>query len=96
MDTSTPQRTNARTRALRRLRTMTIGTALAGVAASAGFGWLAAATDDGGTQPVAAVDSTGTTTTPSTGTTTGTSSSTTSSATVSGTSGSAQVSTGGS
>ena len=48
----------ARSRATRRLRRLTIGTAALGVAATGGFGWLAAMTYDG-----AAVTATTTTTT---------------------------------
>jgi hypothetical protein len=100
MVTSIPQRTNDRTRAFRRLRTMTIGTALAGVAASAGFGWLAAATDAGQTTQVTVTGSasttTGSTTTTTSGSTSSGTTSTTSGGRVSSTSGGAQVSTGGS
>lgn len=39
----------ARFRATRRLRTMTIGTALVGLAATGGLGWVAAATYSGST-----------------------------------------------
>ena len=62
MDDSTTRTTGstvARNRATRRLRTLTIGTTLAGVAASAGFGWVAAAT-------YAGAPSTGSTLDPST------------------------------
>lgn len=47
MNASTPQGKAVRSRATHRLRDLTIGTTLAGLAASAGFGWLAAATFDG-------------------------------------------------
>lgn len=43
MNTTTNERAEARSRANRRLRTMTIGTALLAVAATGGFGTLAAA-----------------------------------------------------
>lgn len=44
MHDSTTRNAAARHRATRRLRNLTIGTTLAGVTASAGFGWLAAVT----------------------------------------------------
>ena len=106
METTTTQRTSDRTRAMRRLRAMTIGTALAGVAATGGFAWLAATTYDGTTTEVVAVvpASTTTGTTTSTGTigTSGATSSatptatTSSTGTVSAASGQAHVTTGGS
>jgi polysaccharide biosynthesis protein PslG len=110
MDTSTTQRANHRTRAMLRLRNLTIGTALVSVAATSGLGWLAANTDAGSTATVTSVSSTTTTTTTSGSTSSDTSgsSSATSTATptpttstssttgVSGSTGKAQVSTGGS
>jgi len=47
MNASTPRGKAVRSRASQRLRNLTIGTTLAGMAASAGFGWLASATYDG-------------------------------------------------
>ena len=106
MDTSTPQRADDRARAMRRLRAMTIGTALAGAAATGGFGWLAATTHPGSSATVASVErppvsTTGTSTTSGTATATATASPTStttgsSSSGVSSASGGAQVSTGGS
>jgi hypothetical protein len=111
MDTTTAHRTNDRTRAMRRLRAMTVWTALAGLTATGGFGWLAAATHPGTTTTVASVvtttgsSSSGTSSTSSTtaaaataspSTTSSGSSSTTSSSSVSSSAGQAQVSTGGS
>ena len=108
METSTPQRADDRARALRRLRAMTIGTALAGVAATGGFGWLAATTHPGSSATVASVDNattggstTGTSTTSGAPTATATASPTStttgsSSSGVSSAPGGAQVSTGGS
>jgi hypothetical protein len=111
MDTSTTQRANDRTRAMVRLRNLTIGTALAGVAATSGLGWIAANTDAGSIAKVASASSTTTTTTATSGSTSsdtsGTSSatstatptpttSTSSTTSVSGSTGKAQVSTGGS
>lgn len=49
MNTYDKRRAEARSRASRRLRTMTIGTAVLGVAATGALGWLAAATYDGST-----------------------------------------------
>jgi hypothetical protein len=111
MDTTTAHRTNDRTRAMRRLRAMTVWTALAGLTATGGFGWLAAATHPGTTTTVASVvtttgsSSSGTSSTSSTTaaataspstTSSNSSSSTTSSSSVSSSAGQAQVSTGGS
>jgi len=93
---------------MRRLRSMTIGTALAGVAATGAFGWLAATTHPGSSATVTSVDkaivggsTTGTSTTSGTSTATATASPTStttgsSSGGVSSASGGAQVSTGGS
>jgi hypothetical protein len=47
MNHSTPRGNVVRSRATRRLRNLTIGTAFAGMAASTGFAGLAAATYDG-------------------------------------------------
>ena len=47
MNHSTPRSKAVRSRATRRLRNLTIGTTLAGFAASAGFAGLSAATFDG-------------------------------------------------
>lgn len=47
MNTNDNGRTEARSRANRRLRRMTIGTTMLGVAAMGSIGWLAAATDSG-------------------------------------------------
>ena len=95
MDTPTPKRSDDRARAMRRLRAMTIGTALAGVAATGGFGWLAATTHPGSTATIASVESTTGTSTSAAATasptTTGSSSPSVTSST-----GRAQVSTGGS
>lgn len=102
MNDSTPRSRAVRSRATRRLRTLTIGTTLAGFAASAGFAWLAAATYDGTGANVATVDgSTTIASGPSAGapsTTSGSmgSSSSSSSSGVTRSSGRAQVSTGGS
>jgi hypothetical protein len=109
MKTSTPQRADDRARAMRRLRAMTIGTALAGIAATGGFGWLAATTHPGSSAMVASVaatpaaggSTTGTSTTSGTSTAAATASPTStktgsSSSGVTSSSGRAQVSTGGS
>ncbi len=100
MDTPTPKRSDDRARAMRRLRAMTIGTALAGVAATGGFGWLAATTHPGSTATIASVESTTVSDHRRTSTSaTATASPTTtgsSSPSVTSSSGRAQVSTGGS
>ncbi len=106
MNDSTPRGKAVRSRATRRLRNLTIGTTLAGIAASAGFGWLAALTYDGSNLTTASTaGSTSTTTTsdstvtaPSTsiGTTGSSSGSSSSSSGISRSSGPAHVSTGGS
>jgi len=86
MNTTDNGRAEARSRANRRLKRMTIGTALAAVAATGGFGWLAAATYNGASTDAttaavttkttsaaadtAANSSTGASTSTSTGTTT--------------------------
>lgn len=49
MNTTDNGRIEARSRANRRLRTMTIGTTMLGVAATGSIGWVAAATYDGAT-----------------------------------------------
>jgi hypothetical protein len=69
----------ARSRAARRLRKLTIGTAALGVAATGGFGWLAAVTYSGATtsvttaaitMPAATSAATGATSSTTSGTTT--------------------------
>jgi hypothetical protein len=62
MNSSTTRNKSDRTRGTERLRNLTIGTTLAGLAASAGFGWLAAATYDGSSLTTAAVTDTSTST----------------------------------
>ena len=101
MNTTDNGRVEARSRANRRLRRMTIGTTMLGVAATGSIGWLAAATYDGASGPArrrrswssASDDSaaaTSTTTTPSTTATA------TAAPTVSTTTGNAHASSGGS
>ena len=87
MDTTTPKRTDDRTRALRRLRNVTIGTTLASIAATTGIGLVAANTHPGTTATTAPVSAT-TSTTGSTGSTntTGSTSTTTGTSTTNGTS----------
>lgn len=58
MHESTHRSKAVRSRATRHLRHLTIGTTLAGMAASAGFGLLAAATYDGTASAADAADST--------------------------------------
>jgi len=48
MDTTTRSRRDELARAMSRLRTLTIGTALAGTAATVGLGWIVAGTVTGG------------------------------------------------
>lgn len=103
MTTTDTGRAEARSRATRRLRTMTIGTALAAVAATGGLGWLAAVTDDGtpttGATTIAVVGASGSidTAAADTSNTSGTTSSGTVTApTVRSASGGAVASTGGS
>lgn len=100
MNTTPARRAADRSRAVRRLRSLTLGTAVAGVAATGAFGWLAAATyhgtwtaADAGTTTAAAADSTTTTDTSST---TDNSTAITSSTPVTNSTGTAHVSTGGS
>jgi hypothetical protein len=96
-------RAAARSRANRRLRRMTIGTTLLGLAATGGLGWFAAVTYDGSTATATTASVTldgttaaGTTTSPSTSTTTSPSSTSTTIPTVTSVQGGAHVSTGGS
>jgi hypothetical protein len=72
MNTPPRHRPTDRDRALGRLRTLTIGTAIAGVAAVAGFGVVAAASDSGAGTTTVTSDgaTTTTTTTPSSSSTT--------------------------
>ena len=92
------QRTEARSRANRRLRRMTIGTAILGVAATGGLGWASALTYNGAlTQSALTAAVTTATVDNATQATSGTSSSTSTVApTVASTTGQAHVSTGGS
>jgi hypothetical protein len=86
-----------RSRNLARLRKLTIGTAALGVAATTGFGYLAAMTYDGTTAGTTAlVSTTSTTATTSSTTTSSTSSSTTAAPTVTTSSGTAHAASGGS
>jgi hypothetical protein len=82
---------DARSRAARRLRNLTIGTAVLGVVATGGLSALAAATNDGSGDTTTTVA-----TTPGTGTTTTTTTTTTSAPTVTTASGTGHASTGGS
>jgi hypothetical protein len=97
MNSNDNGRIEARSRANRRLRRMTIGTTMLGVAATGSIGWLAAATYDGAfaagteTANVAGVHSPATSTTGATATPTATPA-----PTVSTTTGNAHVSSGGS
>lgn len=87
----------ARSRAARRLRKLTIGTAALGMAATGGFGWLAAVTYSGSTTAATAaftVPSTASTTVGAT--TSGASGTTTTVPTVTAAQGNAHASTGGS
>lgn len=88
MNDSTPRGKAVRSRATRRLRNLTIGTTLAGIAASAGFGWLAALTYDGSNLTTASTAGSTSTTTGSTSTTTTSDSTVTAPSTSSGTTGS--------
>ena len=90
MKTTDNGRALARSRANKRLRNLTIGTAMLGVAATGSLGWLAAMTYDGSNATTAAMESltatgvttaAGTTATATTATTTTTASTTTTSAT---------------
>ena len=96
------QRAEARSRASRRLRTMTIGSAILGVAATGGLGWAAALTYNGALThadlTAAVVTPTATTGTPaaSASTSGSLSSGATVAPTVTSTTGSAHVATGGS
>ena len=84
----------ARVRAARRLRKLTIGTAIMGVAATGGFGALAAVTYDGASNT--ALTTTAATGTTSAGSTTTTTTTTQAAPTVTTTTGTAHVSSGGS
>ena len=96
MNTKSARRADDRSRAVRRLQTLTLGTLVAGVAATAGLGWVAAATYDGIATRVADADTTTALTDTGTSATDDASTSISSSTPVTGSSGSAQVSTGGS
>jgi hypothetical protein len=99
MKNLTPGGTVARARATQRLRNLTIGTTLAGVAASAGFGWLAATTYTGNTGSSSSSNaevSTATSSAATSATPPSTSSVPSSTNSVSSSTGSAHVSTGGS
>jgi hypothetical protein len=76
MKTTDNGRALARSRANQRLRNLTIGTAVFGVAATGGLGWLAAMTYDGSSAAATTVTAVATTGTTTTGTTAGTSTST--------------------
>lgn len=105
---TTAQRAEARSRASHRLRNMTIGTAILGIAATGSLGWAAAITYDGASTRAdltAAVVTTtvgdttatdATSTTSSTATTSGATSSVAAAPVVSSAPGGAHVSTGGS
>jgi hypothetical protein len=108
MNTTDNPRVEARSRALRRLRRITIGTTILGVASTGAFGLVAAATYDGSgatavvdTAAITGTTSTATATTSVTATATATTTTTNTSAssaapTVTSVSGGAHVSTGGS
>jgi len=66
MHTPTRSPSSVRDRNLRRLRTLTVGTAVAGIAATAGLGTLAARNDAGQSAPATTSSSSTTTTTPTT------------------------------
>jgi len=98
---TTDSRLEARSRNLDRLRKLTIGTAALGVAATSGFGWLAAMSYTGTTTAVTTAYTTtaasGASTTTAAATTTSTSSTTTTTPTVTSASGTtAHVVSGGS
>jgi anti-sigma factor RsiW len=90
MKTNDRMRAEARSRASRRLRTMTIGTAILGIAATGALGWAAAGTPVGG---ITAPASTATVTTNTSNG--GTGGSTANAPVVTGVTGGAHVSTGG-
>ena len=102
MKTNDNGRAEARSRANRRLRAMTIGTAVLGVAATGSLGWAAAMTYDGSTAnrtAAAGITATDVTADGTTSTTTGSQGSTSTTATaptVSSSSGNAHATTGGS
>jgi len=94
-------RVAARSRARRRLRRMTIGTAMLGIAATGGLGWAAALSYDGSTPASAATTAvvtadSDTSTTSSATTSTTTTAPATTAPTVTSVTGSAHASTGGS
>lgn len=95
MNTNDNGRAEARSRANRRLRNMTIGTALLGVAATGTLGWVAAAAGDGSGASIAATTALVTTSTTS-GTSTAGVATATSAPVVTSSSGGAHVSTSGS
>lgn len=96
MNRTPARRADDRSRAVRRLQTLTLGTVIAGAAATAGLGWVAAATYDGTETAVADAGTSAAVTDAGTSTTDDSSTSISSSTPVTGSSGAAQVSTGGS
>ena len=100
MSTNDNGRAEARTRANRRLRRMTIGTTMLGLAATGTLGWLAGVTDNGttaiGAETAIVTDSTSASTGITSSTTTTSTTPATTTPTVTTTTGSGHASSGGS